>query len=133
MEGLLRLTALVFHALASRGFSRVDHWEVRPGGWIPLPEPAHERLVEPVGHLVTALESRAWKRIAGARSFSARLSGPRTMRAEVTVRRVHRERAHAISLELFGEISESDVVGLERALRDEIAIARLRRSASTAL
>ncbi len=127
VEGLLRPAAMVLHALASRGFSRVDHWEVRPGGWLPLPEPAHERLTEPVGHLLHALRSDAWKRVADARSFAVRLSGAGEARADVTVRRVHRERAHAITLELFGPVSERELHQVERALREELSIARLRR------
>jgi len=131
VEGLLRLVAGVLHALSSRGFSRVDHWEARPGGWIPLPEPAHERLIEPVGHLLNALRSGAWRRVAEARSFSARLSGAGEVRADFTVRRVHRERGHAITLELFGRTSVTELQAIERALRQEISIVRLRRAESS--
>jgi hypothetical protein len=128
VEGLLRLVAKLLHALAARGFSRVDHWEVHPGGWLPLPEPAHERLVEPVGHLLNALRSNAWRRVAGARAFSARLSTTGVLRADFTVRRVHRERGHAITLELFGPLAEKELVSIERALREDLSIVRLRRA-----
>ena len=131
VEGLLRLTAKLLHALETRGFSRVDHWEVRPGGWLPLPEPAHERLAEPVGHLVNALRSPAWKTVARARAFSARLSTTGTLRADFTVRRVHRERAHAITLELLGTISAKELAGIEHALREQLHIVRLRPSRTT--
>lgn len=127
VEGLLRPAAMVLHVLGSQGYSRVDHWEVRPGGWLPLPEPAHERLTEPVGHLLHALESDAWKRVVDARSFAARLSGTGETRADVTVRRVHREHAHAITVELFGPVSEGELHRIEHALREELSIARLRR------
>lgn len=128
VEGLLRLTASVLRALQHRGFSRVDHWEVEPGGWLPLPEPAHERLEEPVGHLLNALRSDAWTRIARARAFSARLSSSGKLRADFTVRRVHRERGHAITVELFGTVTERELAGIERSLREELAIVRLRRT-----
>ena len=128
MEGLLRLTAKLLHALDSRGFSRVDHWETRPGGWLPLPEPAHERLAEPVGHLLNALRSPAWRTVARARAFSARLSTAGTSRADFTVRRIHRERGHAITLELYGTVSERELSAIEHALREELSIVRLRRS-----
>lgn len=128
VEGLLRLTASTLRALQRRGFSRVDHWEVQPGGWLPLPEPAHERLAEPVGHLLNALRSDAWGRVAHARAFSARLSTSGDMRADFTVRQVHRERGHAITLELFGIVSARGLRGVERALRDELSIVRLRRT-----
>jgi len=128
VEGLLRLTAETLRALHRRGFSRVDHWETRPGGWLPLPEPAHERLTEPVGHLLNALRSNAWRRVARARAFSARLSTEGDLRADFTVRQVHRERGHAITLELFGTVSARELLGIERSLRDELAIVRLRRT-----
>lgn len=129
VEGLLRLSAAVLHALSARGFSRVDHWEVRPGGWLPLPEPAHERLAEPVGHLLNALKSDAWRRLAGARSFAIRLSGPSDLRVDATVRQVHRERGHAITLELFGPASDRDVRGIVRELRGALAVARIQITA----
>ncbi|HYA70504.1 MAG TPA: hypothetical protein VEH28_03955 [Thermoplasmata archaeon] len=128
VEGLLRLMARTLQALLPHGFTRVDHWEVHPGGWLPLPEPAHERLAEPVGHLLNALRSDAWRRISGARAFSVRLSGSGSVRADLTVRRVHRERGHAATLELFGPLSERDLLSIERSLREELAVARLRRS-----
>jgi hypothetical protein len=131
VEGLLRLSAAVLHALAERDFSRVDHWEVFPGGWLPLPEPVHERLEEPVGHLLNALRSEAWKKVAGARSFRFRLSGAAELRADVTVRRVHREWGHAITLELFGPISERELRGYEVALNEALTVARIRRATLT--
>jgi len=126
VEGLLRLTASVLHALSSQGFSRVDHWEARPGGWLPLPEPAHEKLTEPVGHLLNALESPAWHKVANARAFAARLSGTGNIRADVTVRRIHRERSHAITLTLVGPVSDRDLRSIERALRENLSVVRLR-------
>lgn len=126
VEGLLRLTASVLHALSSEGFSRVDHWETRPGGWLPLPEPAHEKLTEPVGHLLNALQSPAWRKVANARSFAVRLSGAGDVRADVTVRRVHRERTHAISVALVGPLSDRGLRSVEGALRRNLSVARLR-------
>lgn len=128
VEGLLRLTASLLRALQHRGFSRVDHWEVEPGGWLPLPEPVHERLAEPVGHLLNALRSDAWSRVARARAFSARLSTSGALRADFTVRQVHRERGHAITLELFGKVTAEELAGIERSLRAELSIVRLRRT-----
>jgi hypothetical protein len=130
VEGLLATVARTLHALSSCGFSRVDHWEVHPGGWLALPEPAHERLAEPVGHLLNALRSDAWKHVGSARSFSVRLSGPDEVRADLIVRRVHRERGHAITLELFGRIPESFGRSVGVALRSQLAIVRTRRTAT---
>jgi hypothetical protein len=121
---LLRLTAEVLHALASQGFSRVDHWETQPGGWLPLPEPSHPQIIEPVGHMLRALKNDRWKRLAGARSFAVRLSGAGPNRADVVVRRIHRERLHSISLDLHGKWSPTAVRDLVGALRRRLPVLR---------
>jgi hypothetical protein len=123
---LMRLSAAALHALAARGFSRVDHWQVEPGGWLPLPEPTHATLAEPVGHLIRALESDAWRRVALAREFSVRLSGPTKFRADLVVRRVHRERGHSMTLELRGRIATRELEALVRALRGRLPVLRTR-------
>lgn len=124
-DDLLRLSALALHAFAERGFKRVDHWEVEPGGWLPLPEATHASLAEPVGHLLKALNSEAWKPFAEARTFSVRLSGPSRMRADLEVHRVHRERGHSISTDLRGTISPRDLEGVVRALRLRLPVLRV--------
>lgn len=121
---LLRLTAETLHALASEGFSRVDHWESRPGGWLPLPEPSHREIIEPVSHMLRALKHERWRRLAEARSFAVRLSGPGPNRADVVVRRVHRERLHSISLDLAGKWSPTAVRDLAGALRRRLPVLR---------
>lgn len=121
---LLRLSAAALHGFAARGFRNVDHWEVVPGGWLPLPEPTHKSLAEPVGHLVRALGSAEWQRFASAREFSVRLSGHPKIRADLHVRRVHRERGHSLSVELRGTVSPKEVEGLVRALRERLPILR---------
>jgi hypothetical protein len=123
---LLRLTAASLHALAARGFTRVDHWEMTPGGWLPLPEPTHRTLAEPVGHLLRALASPTWRPFARAREFAVRLSGPAKIRADLVVRRVHRERGHSISLDLTGTITSRDLAGLVRSLRERVPVLRAR-------
>jgi len=128
---LLRLTAGALHALATRGLARVDHWQVVPGGWLPLPEPTHASLAEPVSHLVRALESDAWKRLALAREFSVRLSGPARYRADLIVRRVHRERGHSLTLELRGTIPPRELEALARAMRVRLPVLRSRVEAYT--
>ncbi|HTT44867.1 MAG TPA: hypothetical protein VMH38_02470 [Thermoplasmata archaeon] len=128
VEGLFRPVAGTLRALSLHGFDRVDHWEAHPGGWLPLPEPAHERLTEPAGHLLNALRDRAWSGVAKSRAFSVRLSGAGSVRADLTVRRVHRERSHSVTLELRGTGAERVSRGIERSLRTELSIARLRRA-----
>ncbi len=121
---LLRLVGEALHALASVGFSRVDHWEVEPGGWLPLPEATHPGIVEPVGHMLRALKDDRWKQVGGARSFSVRLSGRLKFRADLTVRRVHRERRHSVSLDLRGTLRPSDVKDVAGALRTRLPVLR---------
>jgi hypothetical protein len=129
---VLRLTAGLLHAFSAQGFSRVDHWEVVPGGWLPLPEPGHDRRTEPVGHLLRALASDAWRKIAEARGFSVRLSGTGTIRADAVVRRIHRERLHSISVDLWGRITSTDVQDLFGSLRTRLPVLRARVTAFTA-
>ena len=123
---VLRLTAQLLHALASEGFTRVDHWEATPGGWLPLPEPGHEGRIEPVGHLERALQSEAWRTLALARSFAVRLSGRAPIRADLTVRRVHRERTPSISLELWGTCAMRTVHDIVGAIRARLPVLRSR-------
>lgn len=119
---LLRLTAGALHALASQGFSRVDHWEVQPGGWLPLPEPSHPRIIEPVGHMLRALRDDRWKHLAQARSFSVRLSGRAAFRADLVVRRIHRERTHSASLDLRGRVTATNVRDIVSSLRGRLPV-----------
>lgn len=121
---LLRLTGEALHALAAEGFSRVDHWEVDPGGWLPLPEETHPGIVEPLGHMLRALRDDRWHHLAGARAFSVRLSGRTLFRVDLTVRRVHRERTHSVSLDLWGTVRRSDVRDVVAAIRTRLPVLR---------
>jgi len=131
-ESLLELEAAVLHALHGCGFSRVDHWEVDPGGWLPLPEAVHPGLIEPVGHLLKALASDRWQDLAGAYAFSVRLSGDGDRRADAVLRRRHREREHSLSLELWGHVASFEVHRIVNALRDHLPVLRAQVTESTA-
>jgi len=123
-EDLLQMTAQVLHAFTGAGFRRVDHWEVRPGGWLPLPEPTHARLAEPVTHLLRALSDPSWAPVGRAHSFAARLSGPDPVRVDLQVRRIHREQAHAVSLDLWGPVSRRAAEDLVVRLHDRLPLLR---------
>jgi hypothetical protein len=125
-ENLLELTAGLLHGLGEAGLRRVDHWEVEPGGWLALPEPVHPGTQEPIGHLRSALASPAWARISGAHTFSVRLSDGEGRRADATIRRWHRERAHSLSLGLYGGWREADVRRLLGTLRGDLPVLRAR-------
>lgn len=124
-ESLIGSTAELLHALSSVGYSRVDHWEVDPGGWLPLPEETHPGIIEPVGHLLRALSSDSWRPLATARRFSVRLSAGDGRRADVVVRRVHRERDHSVSLELWGHSGKPELRRLVRALEERLSVLRV--------
>ena len=123
---LVWLAARTLHAMASRRFRRVDHWEVTPGGWLPPPEFKSARAdePEPVGQLLAALESPLGPSIAKARSFSARLSDLRGNRSDIVVRRVHRQRRHTISVDLWGSWTQESIGDLTGALAERLPIAR---------
>ena len=123
-DDLLRLSGESLHAFAQRGFDRVDHWEIQPGGWLPLPEPTHPSIAEPLGHLARALKSDAWRPFALARVFAVRLSGHPRIRADLEVRRVHRERGHSITIDLRGWITVNELDGVVRAFRDRLPVLR---------
>jgi hypothetical protein len=123
---LVWLTARTLHALAARQFRRVDHWEVAPGGWLPPPEfaPARTDDVEPLGQLLAALESGRGPSLAKARSFSLRVSDLHRNRADVTVRRIHRQRRHALSVDLWGSWTKETIGELVGALAERLPVAR---------
>jgi hypothetical protein len=121
---LLELVGGALVALAPLGYRSVDHWEAHPGGWLPLPEPTHASLEEPVSHLVRALGSGAWRPLARSHTFGVRLSGPKIGRIDLTVRRVHRERTHAITAELWGRLKPPTLVSLVRDLHARIPLDR---------
>jgi len=122
--GLLTLVGGVLHSLTRSGLTRVDHWEIAPGGWLPLPEPTHASLVEPATHLARALQSPEWQQVARADRFSVRLSGPGARRADAVVRRAHREREHTVSLNLSGSWRSTDLRRLIVALKRDLPVLR---------
>ena len=122
---LILLAAGTLHAFAARRFRRVDHWEISPGGWLPPPRPGKGLDGdEPVGYLLDALESGAWESVGRARSFSARLSDLSGARADVIVRRVHRERTHSLSIDLWGSWTSESVKDLEGSIASRLPVVR---------
>ncbi len=122
---LVRLAGGTLHALAARRFRQVDHWEVSPGGWLPLPTGKPRRgVAEPVGDLMAAVESNAGPSLAQARAFSARLSDEQGHRVDLVLRRVHRQRRHALSLDLHGVWTRETIRDLIGSLSERIPVAR---------
>jgi hypothetical protein len=124
---LILMAAATLHAMAARRFRRVDHWEVSPGGWLPPPLPrADPNAAEPVGDLLATLQSDAGSTLATARTFSARLSDLSGARVDVTVRRVHRERRHAVTLDLWGDWTKPTVQDLVGSISARLPVVRSR-------
>ena len=121
---LVLMAAATLHALASQRFRRVDHWEVTPGGWLPPPRAGTSPYSEPVGDLLTALESGAWPSVGSARTFAARLSDLSGARVDVVVRRIHRERRHALMLDLWGAWTPAAVKDLTGAISSRLPVVR---------
>jgi hypothetical protein len=122
---LILLSAAALHAVASRRFRRVDHWEVAPGGWLPPPRPGKDpEGREPVGDLLEALESGAWSTVGSARTFSARLSDLSGNHVDFVIRRVHRERRHAMSIDLWGSWTQANVNELKGAVSSRLPVVR---------
>ncbi len=124
---LVRVGELL-HELGGQGYARVDHWEVDPGGWLPLPEASHAGRFEPVAHLVRALKSPAWSPLSSARSFAVRLTSEDGRRADARVLHRHREREHSVTVDLWGPPPEAELRRTVAALRQRLAPLRVRLS-----
>ncbi len=117
-EGSLMVrSAALLDVLGGLGFSRVDHWELDPGGWLPLPEAVHAGRFEPVGHLLRALRSSAWAPFARADGFGARLSSGSGDRVDARLLRRHREREHSITVLLWDAPSAAELKRVVARLR----------------
>lgn len=121
-DDLLRLVGSALHAFSAAGYGRVNHWEMRPGGWLPLPGDPARQGVEPLGLLLRALGSEEWRPFSTAREFSVRLSGGGN-RADLVVRRAHRERRHSMTVDLYGSMTPAHVHALVGSLRERLPVA----------
>ncbi len=119
---LWAIAARCLHAFAAAGYQFVDRWSAEPGGELELPGRHRGRRVEPVGHLLRAVQSPEWAGFAGAKVFSVHLTGSKAAVADVEVRRVHRERRHAIRIDLNGLITPAQVERLAGAVRERLPV-----------
>ncbi|HTT16103.1 MAG TPA: hypothetical protein VMH49_01925 [Thermoplasmata archaeon] len=123
---LLVRAAELLQELGAEGYDHVDHWEIDPVGWLPLPEATHEGRLEPVGHLIRALRHPAWGAFARARSFSVRLSASDGRRIDARILRVHREREHSICVDVWGPPATPELRRIAARLRSRFAPLRMR-------
>jgi hypothetical protein len=123
---VVALAAATVHALAASGLRRVDHWEISPGGWLPLPGLSKsEEEPEPVGQLVSTLEGRGWNSLSSARAFSARLSDFKGRRVDARLRRGRLEPRYALTLDLWGTWTQQDVHDVEGAMAERVPVAHV--------
>lgn len=123
---LLALAAGALAGFAAAGFARVDHWEVRPGGWLPLHRVPRGPQVEPVRQFLDALRTTEWQPMSSARELAGRLSNAAGDRLEFVVRRLHRERQHTLSVVLQGRVRAADVESIAAAVKDRLPLLRAR-------
>ncbi len=116
--------ARLLHGLASSGFSRVDRWTVEPGGEQAVPGAIDDPSQAPIGAVRRAVEGAAGESVRSARRLRLELEGSGGNRAEVVVRRLHRERRHTLSLDLRGQWAHAAVKDVVSALRERLPVAR---------
>jgi len=114
-DEIVHRAAGVLHGMSARRFKWIDHWEVHPGGWLPLPgRKNRDEGEEPVGTLLAALDRDDCPPVSKAHELSVRLSDHQGDRADVIVRRSPHIGHHAITLDLFGKWTgdtAEDVIG----------------------
>lgn len=130
-DSLVELAGALLSALATRGFGHVDHWEIDPGGWLPLPDVALAGSGEPVDHLLRVLRGERCHELAGALGFLVRLSGTGDWRADAVLRRIHREREHTLSLDLWGRFDAHDTHQVITALKERLEVLRVQITETT--
>ena len=125
---LLVLSVETLHALAARRFRWVDHWEVSPGGWLPLPvrRSLARTDLEPVGDLLNVLEGSALTSVVRARRFAVRLSDLQGDRADVVIRRLRKPSEYALALDLRGRLTKESVEEFTGALTSRLPGAQLK-------
>jgi hypothetical protein len=123
---LLALAAATLHAFSSRGFRWIDHWEVAPHGWLPLPGEGDRKSRESLGQLLTLLRDGGTTRFEGATSFAARLSDTGGGRADIVLRSRRRSGRNALTMDLYGTWSQSDLAALHSALAGRLPVEKVR-------
>ncbi|MGA7923696.1 MAG: hypothetical protein WCA77_06950 [Thermoplasmata archaeon] len=123
---LIQLAAATLHALAARRFRRVEEWKFSPGAWLLPPSPDGVEPGEPVGDLLKGLEKADPASLGAARSFTARVTDLSGSHVDVTVRRVHRQRAHAMTLDLWGSWAKASVQDLRGSIAERLPVVHSR-------
>lgn len=122
MGGLITLAGGALHAFSAVGYPHVDHWEIRPGGWLPLHHLPRGPQAVQAGALLQAMRLKEWESAQDGKEFAARLSGIDGRRLEFQLRRVHRERRHSLSVDLFGSITPRNVQEVVGALARHLPV-----------
>ncbi len=113
-----RRVVAALHGLSAKGYRSVVHWETHPAERIGAPESGDE----PVSTLLAALAQDGGKGLAGATTFRAVLADTQGNRADITLRRIHREGRPGILLELTGAIPPEALHGVVGALAERLPL-----------
>ena len=113
-----RRAVATLHGFSARGYRSVVHWETHPPELIGSPGEDGE----PISALLAALSQGGGKGLAGAATFRAVLADTSGNRADITLRRVHREDRPGIVLELTGTIPPAELHDLVSALAERLPL-----------
>jgi hypothetical protein len=120
---LVQITTETLHAWAARRFRQVDHWEISPGGWLPLPAHHSPRDTdEPIGELLDSLQPGTGPDLSQARSFRVRLSDHQGHRADIEIRRASSRRPARITFDVRGVLVQSDLDQIQSALSSRLPV-----------
>lgn len=120
---LLRSVAGTLHAMASIGLKWVDHWEVTPGGWLPLPRSSRGPQVSS-RDLLDAFEGDQEESLRRARALKLRLSGPTGFRVDAEIHRARLRSGTFIRLGFAGHIPSDQLSHILDALRSRLPVSR---------
>ena len=113
-----RRAVATLHGFSARGYRSVVHWETHPPDRIASPGEGEE----PISTLLTSLSKDGGPGLAGASTFRAVLADTSGNRADITLRRIHREGRPGIILEMTGSIPPAELHGLVGALVQRLPI-----------